>query len=283
MNSQMPIEFTIAPRARAAIKGRWATALPMGFLTGLLYTILQVVMEMNLTPSLEKLNVLLEQGYPAEYVLQWSGQTMTPVLIPVGILMLLSAVITPTLNLGMHTYALKLLRGEEGRLADILSRLPIFFKALGLSIMVQLRIYLWTMLGVAVYMFIAFFVLPTGNAQMYRSMLMALAFPAMLPGMIAAFRYMMAEYAMANEPSCGIREAIRISKRLTHKRKLRLVTLLVGWASLSYLGGAVLQMFLGPVFGMALGMLVSLACSVYIEMLKASFYITYRELEEQLT
>lgn len=279
MNSQMPIEFTIAPRARAAIKGQWATALPMGFLTGILYTALSVVMNLMLNPAMEQVVVLMEQGYPPEYVLQWMTEHMAQAMVPVGLLSILSALVTPALSMGMHHYALKLLRGQEGRLGDILSRMGIFLKSLGLSLMVGVRTFLWMLLGIAAYGLIVFAATFVGDGEMILGIVPMLAALAVLPGIIAMFRYMMAEFAMADVPSRGINESIRLSKRLTHKRKMRLMSLLVGWALLSNLGGSLLQAFLGPILGMTFGMLVSLACSVYMEMLKASYYLTYTEWE----
>lgn len=281
MNGRMPVEFTIAPRARAAIKGQWSVALPMGFLTGILYTALQIVMTLLMNPSLERVAVLMEQGYPPEYVLQWLADNVGSSLIPVGLLALLSAVMTPSLSMGMHAYAMKLLRGEEGAMKDLLSRMNIFFKALGLSVMVGLRSFLWMFLGIGAYALILAAGTLMGAGEAVLGIAPMLAILAMIPGFMAIFRYMLSEYAMADDPHCGINEAIRISKRLTHKRKLRLMSLLVGWALLSNLGGSLMQMLLGPILGMALGMLISLACSVYIEMLKASYYLTYRERERE--
>lgn len=277
MNNQMPIEYSIAPRARAALKGQWPVAMPMGFVTGILYTILQIVMNLSLTPSMEKMTVLIEQGYPLEYVLQWAQESMLPMIVPMGILWLASIMLTPALSMGMHAYSLKLLRGQQGQFADLFSRMKIFCKTICLSFMVNLRVFLWMLLGMAAYAAVVFALTYTGSAELMMTLVPALATLAVLPGVIAMFRYMMADYAMADEPTMGVNAAIRLSKQMMKKRKLRLLSLLVGWTLVNQLGGSLLQMFFGSILGMALGMLLSLACSVYIEVLKASFFLTYHE------
>lgn len=281
MNNQMPVELTIAPRARAALKGQWPTAMPMGFLTGILYTLLQVIANVNMTPVLEKMTVLMEQGYPVEYVLQWVQENLIGILWPIGALWLATEILTPALSMGMHAYSLKLLRGEAGAFGDLFSRMNIFLKSLGLTIMVNLRVFLWMILGIAAYMGVVFLFSMAGLTDMILAAIPVLATLAVLPGVMAMFRYMMADFAMAEQPKMGINAAIRLSKQITKKRKMRLLSLLIGWVLISQLGGSLLQMFLGSILGMALGMLLSLACSVYMEMLKASYYLTYRELEQR--
>lgn len=277
---QMPPEFTIAPRARAAIKGHWQTALLIAFGAGILHTIFQVVYTLMTGPAMERLIVLAEQGYPAAYMLQWLKENLLPSLLPLGILGLVAVLVSPALSMGYHAYALKLLKGEAGSFRDLFSRLPIFLQSLGLSVMIGLRIVLWTLPGIAAFYAIAFGILFANGMNMNALTYLApLATAALLPGIMAAYRYLLAPYAMAEEPVVGINEAIGRSKALTRGRKMRLFTMLIGWSLLSQMANIVLQALLGPVIGLAFGMLAALACSVYMELLTASFYLTFRTVD----
>ena len=75
-----------------------------------------------------------------------------------------------------------------------------FLKAMGLNLFMALFIWLWSLLFI-------------------------------VPGIIAAYRYRLAPYLMAENPNLGIREAVNMSKELMAGHKWRLFCL-----NLSFIG-----------------------------------------------
>ena len=277
MNTQVPVEFMIAPRARKAIKGQWPVALPIGFIAGILNTLVQVVFLLTLTPVMNEVTGLMQKGFPLEYITQWIQQNMLPALVPSALTWLAAVLVTPALSLGMHAYTLKLLRGEEGRIMDVFCRMNIFGKGLWLSLMIGLRVLLWSLAGVGAYLGLVYLMTVAGMYNLVMSLLPVLATLATIPGFVAMLRYKVADFALADLPDTKVSEAMRTSRALTHKRKLRLVSLLVGWVLLANLVSLLMS---GSVFGMALSMLASLICAVYMEVLTGSYYLTFREADE---
>jgi len=124
-----------------------------------------------------------------------------------GLCSLVLFVIGSAVGLGRREYFLNLCAEEERGFGDLFSRFPILLKALGLQLYMALFIFLWSLL---------FFI----------------------PGIVAAYRYALAPYLMAQNPEMGIREAVRRSKTLMKGHKGRLFSLqfsFLGWAFLSCL------------------------------------------------
>lgn len=102
-------------------------------------------------------------------------------------------------------------------------------KALGLKLFMFLFIFLWTLLLI-------------------------------VPGIVAAYRYAMAPYLMAQNPGMGIREAVNLSKQMMQGNKGRLFSL-----HLSFIGWALLA-------GLTLG-LGLLWLNPYVKASEAAFYL----------
>lgn len=70
-----------------------------------------------------------------------------------------------------------------------------------------------------------------------------------VPGIIAAYRYRLAPYLMAENPNLGIREAVNMSKELMAGHKWRLFCLnlsFIGWGILSALTCGIGDLWLNP-------------------------------------
>lgn len=107
---------------------------------------------------------------------------------------------------------------NKGELSALFSRFGIFFKAFGLMLFMGLFVFLWSLL-------------------------------LFIPGIIAAFRYAMAPYLMAQYPEMGIRQAVNESKRLMAGRKWRLFCLelsFIGWGFLCILSFGIGYLWLMP-------------------------------------
>lgn len=97
-------------------------------------------------------------------------------------------------NAGYTAYALHVSRGQAAGPGDLLTGFQLLGKVLWLAVREYVFIFLWSMLFV-------------------------------IPGLIAAYRYRMAIYALLEDPSITAREAMEISKRITYGHKMELLLL----------------------------------------------------------
>ena len=122
------------------------------------------------------------------------------------------------IQIGLCRYNLGITDGKKERFSTLFSGFSIFGKALGLRCWSQLFILLWSLLLV-------------------------------VPGIVAAYRYAMAPFIMAEEPSIGVRQAVTISKRMMKGNKWRLFCLnlsFIGWHLLALLTAGMGEVFLLP-------------------------------------
>ena len=134
------------------------------------------------------------------------------------------------LALGHCKYYIDLVaENRQDEVSVIFSRFDIFLKAMGLNLFMTLFIWLWSLLFI-------------------------------VPGIIAAYRYCLAPYLMAENPGLGIREAVNMSKELMAGHKWRLFCL-----ELSFIGWSILCLFTCGIGDLWL--------KPYISAAKAAFYI----------
>ena len=192
-----------------------------------------------------------------------------PLLLALAVMV---AVASPVLTMGLINALLHALRKQEFTPVITLSRVKCILKALGLMLLVGLKIFLWMLPGTAL-MLTALF-LP----QKLMGLAMLVGFVAMVAlGVVASYRYAMAVYVMADEPTRGIRDCIRRSKEVMKHRKLEFFSLeisFIGWHLLLSYAQSMLYSF-GPVIGMTLGMFASLFLTVYTNCAQAAFYQEY--------
>ena len=132
-------------------------------------------------------------------------------------LSLAASSVVASLTLGHNLFYIDLCNNNSN-LSTLFSRFGIFLKALGLVLFMGLFVFLWSLLLV-------------------------------VPGIIAAYRYYMAPYLMAQHPEMGIREAVNESKRLMSGHKGRLFCLqlsFIGWALLASLTFGIGYLWLIP-------------------------------------
>lgn len=194
--------------------------------------------------------------------------------------MALTALVTmllgPVLTLGFEHTLLKTLRREEITYTTVLARLPIFLKAIGLNLMIFLRIFLWMLPGWGVSLLGAVIMVFEANIGILVIIAaMVLMFVLMIRAM---YRYRLATFVMADAPDTGINAAIRRSKEIMKGRKMELFSLelsYVGWHLAVNLAQMLLLTMLGSVLGMALGMFASFLLQLYVYMGTAAFYQEY--------
>lgn len=121
-------------------------------------------------------------------------------------------------ELGCCLFFANMHRGRAFGFATLTERFPIFLKALGLRLYIFLFTLLWSLLLI-------------------------------VPGIIAAYRYSMAPYLMAENPELGVAEAVEMSKYMMDGSKGRLFCLdisFIGWLILSSLTLGIGDLFLNP-------------------------------------
>lgn len=104
-------------------------------------------------------------------------------------------------KLGYALFNIDLYTGKKPSLDILFSRMPIVGKAFWLQILIGIKVFLWTLLFI-------------------------------IPGIIAAYRYSMAEYILAENPEIKAREAIKRSCKLMKGNKWKYFCLdlsFIGW------------------------------------------------------
>ena len=189
---------------------------------------------------------------------------------------LITWLLSPVLTLGFNHTLIKTLRREEIAVTTVLARLPLFFKAIGLNLMIFLRLVLWMLPGMALSMFGAVVTLLEPSIG---GLLMLAAMAVMFVLMIRAmYSYRLATYIMADVPETGINASIRRSKEVMKGRRMELFGLefsFLGWRLLLSMGQSMLLGLFGGVLGMTLGMFASLFLQTYLSMAETAFYQEY--------
>ena len=189
---------------------------------------------------------------------------------------LITWLFSPVLTLGFNHTLIKTLRREEVAVNTVLARLPLFFKAIGLNLMIFLRLVLWMLPGMALSMFGAVVTLLEPSIG---GLLMLAAMAVMFVLMIRAmYSYRLATYIMADVPETGINASIRRSKEVMKGRRMELFGLefsFLGWRLLLSMGQSMLLGLFGGVLGMTLGMFASLFLQTYLSMAETAFYQEY--------
>ena len=189
---------------------------------------------------------------------------------------LITWLLSPVLTLGFNHTLIKTLRREEVAVTTVFARLPLFFKAIGLNLMIFLRLVLWMLPGMALSMFGAVVTLLEPSIG---GLLMLAAMAVMFVLMIRAmYSYSLGTYIMADVPETGINASIRRSKEVMKGRRMELFGLefsFLGWRLLLSTGQSMLLGLFGGVLGMTLGMFASLFLQTYLSMAETAFYQEY--------
>jgi uncharacterized membrane protein len=196
--------------ARDALRGKWALAVGTGFIAGLLGAGSRGGSSngggdrYNQNPfwHLDRSFIILLAAF-VTIVLLWA---------------LIAFFIGGAVELGYCRFNKNLINGTNPQFKDLFSRFDLFWKALGLRLVITIFVVLWSLLLI-------------------------------IPGIIAAFRYSMAFYIMDDNPTMGIMEAIESSSELMKGNKARFFCLglsFIGWMILSALTLGIGYLWAGP-------------------------------------
>ena len=232
--------FYFKQRAKRALKGNWQTALLVTFFSGVLLTALSVMQTMCFPDVLTYLSYGMVNELAAE-------MQKVPMGTWVGYyaLALVAFVVTPTLTLGANNYFLCRLHKQELGFTGLFSRIGSFGRALWLYVQMFARIFAWSLL-------------------------------LFVPGILAAMRYSMAPYFLAEDPTLTASQAIEKSKNCMKGNMMSyfsLVVSFIGWLLLASLF-QMLILDLSFVLAMVLTQFVELFINTYMNATIAAFFLT---------
>jgi uncharacterized membrane protein len=195
--------------ARQGLRGRWGDA----FLKGLLYTLvlsLPLMLILALTGGLQMPGDAADDGLYGSYFGLLSGDISQAEYVrrttgPMGLAYLYEFLVAGALTLGITSVFLRYRRRQEAPGELVFSGFSNYGRALALFLLMILFTFLWTLLFI-------------------------------IPGLIAAYRYKLAFFILAENPDIGPLEAIRISKEIMRGNKWKLFCLdlsFIGWALLA--------------------------------------------------
>ena len=272
-------------KALAALKGHWQPALLVALIVNLPTMLMQGFSMFTGNDLMDRLGAFIvsasRDGVLTQQTLLQEINTIvasTAFWLIRG-LEILAMLVTPCLSLGMYKWLMDLLHGEEQPVNAVFSRLRLFLKAIGLQLLIILKVLLWTLPGLAVMFIVMLPVLRAGTTQAQLDAMTAvqgMSFLPMLlmivPGVIAALRYALSEYIMAEKPESKIRFCVSHSKELMKDQKKNLFFLLTSFL-LWYLLELLIASFLSGILSLVFQMFAGLVLSVYVTCSISVFYL----------
>ena len=280
-------------KAREALKGHWQTALLIALIVNLPSLLAQGITVFTGNDPMDRLQaVMITASRDGTLTQSLLIREITAYLTSSGFWMMVGLnvaafVITPCLGLGMNKWLMDQLR--KAPVTDVLDgafcRVRLFFKALGLQLLIILKVLLWMLPGIALFagLLIPLYTAETADAansvlRTVNAMTLPVILVMAVPGGIAALRYAMAEYILADEPETKITECVRRSKEQMRELKRMLFMLLVSflfWYLLQLLAASLLS-GMSSILALLFQMLTGLALSVYMSGSEAAFYLETR-------
>ena len=281
-------------RAREALRGHWLTALLIALVVNLPSLLVQGIAVATGNDLGLRMNELLSSSVNAAGTAvdaQRLVKGMRELTQSTGIwvmqgLNVAAWLLTPCLVLGMTAWLLGRLRKQEDPgMTAVFSRMRLFFPGIGLRLYVAWRIFVFMLPGVALSV-LAFLPLWLSDGSSRISVLSAvntvagLQYAAMavmlVLGVMAAMKYALADTVLADGRMEGPVRAAKESKRLTQGKKGQLFALYLSflfWVILENLAVGFCESAFGPVPGLMVQMLASLAISVYLSASVCAFYL----------
>lgn len=160
--------------ARRALKNYWWLAVGVTLLASILGGT-----SSGFTPSF---NITINGDDLTQYYPETLRHALRVFLPVSGIISLAQFVIGGSVSIGHNRFCLKLVDGEEARFEDLFSGFDIFGNAFVLNLLITLKVIAWSLLFV-------------------------------IPGIVAAYRYSMATYIMAENPGMQATDPLSAPRR----------------------------------------------------------------------
>ena len=280
-------------KARAALRQHWQTALLIALIVNLPSLLVQGISAFTKNDVTARLEDMVLQASGSTAAMNALPDSVRSMLSETGIItmMILSVaawLVTPVLSVGMSHWTLERLRGQDLPVSAVFSRLRIFLKSIGLRLLIVLKVLLWMLPGIAVFLFsvIPLMRANPGNSGELSSAV-DISFHLVSAGMIAMvvlgvmgyLYYAMAEFILADEPEERVLSCVRRSKMLMKGRRGVLMSLWLSfllWYLLILMGSSMVAGIAGSVIALVLEMLGSLFLSVYMLASEGVFYEALR-------
>ncbi|MBE5779575.1 MAG: DUF975 family protein [Clostridiales bacterium] len=262
--------FYFKMKAKAALKGNWQTAMLVTFFSGVFTVALQVFQSRFLQLDVQQIEgLMMVRNYEELWPLFGLNRKIIYGFLGLS---LLSLLMSPALTLGCNHYFIQRLRKEELGFGGLFSRFCIFFKALWLNILIAVKTLLWGLVVMGPFLALLFLV-PQVSVFLLKNpfLVTVVSVVASIPPILAALRYAMATFIVADKPDVGAWKAIEQSKQMMKTMKMNYLALnisFVGWLLLSSLLGVLL----GPVVGMIAQLFMETWVGAYMNGAFASFY-----------
>ena len=280
-------------KARAALQQHWQTALLIALIVNLPSLLVQGISAFTNNDVMARLENMALQASGSAAAMNALPESVRSMLSESGIvtMLILSAVawlVTPVLSVGMTHWTLERLRGQVLPVSAVFSRLRIFLKSIGLRLLIVLKVLLWMLPGLAVFLFSVIPLMranPGNSGELVSAV--NISFHLVSAGMIAMavlgvmgyLYYAMAEFILADEPEERILSCARRSKMLMKGRRSVLMSLWLSfllWYLLILMGSSMVAGIAGSVIALVLEMLGTLFLSVYILASEGVFYEALR-------
>ena len=278
-------------KARKALAGHWQTALLIMTISSLLSWASQVASTLQGNDLSSQMLLLLQQAQTSDLidpnaVLKLLNAHFGPSRLVANLLTLASLLAAPMFTLGVTHYFLELLRGNtEQRWTAVFSRASSWLKGLGLELLMFLKSLAWSLPGLAFLTVVMLIAMSSNSLSGYgASWLITFSIVgylgAIIPAILAVFRYALSMYFLADHPDWRIRDCITSSKQAMAHQKLNLFMMYLsffGWSLLiSLVGDLVFSMF-GQIAYLLVSLALNLALSVYRSCSLCAFYDAWRE------
>lgn len=266
-------------QAREVLKNNWALIILLSLIASLPNILSQVI---NIRVNLSFTDVLYRAVLTGS-VTDMTGltklwndfvSTLAGPQIMAIVLMGLSFLLSPVLNIGLCYHALKLVRHQETEVTDIIARVGIFLKAVLMQIIRAVLVTLWMLVAVAVMTVLMLMAVRANSMPMLMIVSYAGTGLSLFFVIRAILTYFYADYFLAENPTVGALQSIRLSKRMVFGNRARLCTLLCFFVLLDVLATMVTSFLSGPLtfIGAILSMAVQLVINAYMAVTAAAYF-----------
>ena len=264
-------------RAKQVLKGNLPFALMVTLIASMPALLSQIALNLSLGPVTEAMNRYLTSARSdadagkilTDMVAGLSGQAKT-----MWILVAVSFLLLPFLNVGRAYYHLRLVRGMSAEVTDVFARIGCFFKAIAMQVMMLGMMIVWSLPGMALMLGSVVLAL-WRNSLTWMTALYPVGFGVSMVMMIHAyFKYSMAGIRMADQPHIGPVAALRWSRKTMKGLTQGLFMLLIVFFvyTLAAELASTLVEGISTVFSIVVALALSLLISCYFQSVLCVFY-----------
>lgn len=231
----------------------------------------QIYLSEMINDNHSALNAALQSGAIGELAAELERYALNEGLLFL-LLNIAAGLVASVISLGLLHALQQLLRGKEISAGMAFSRLGVWHKAVGVSVLTALRIVLWGLPGFALLLGGSFLMLDEATVAIGSSLSYVGTMLCTILTIRANYSYILSSYVLADKPETGVLACVRTSCQRMKGRRMQLFALEISfliwtWAS-TMLGGLI-----GGVIGSTIGMALQLLVLVYQKTAVSAFYM----------